>query len=84
MPIDREDFNQLRDDMLRGFAGLNTRLDTLNGRTRETETQLAVAKTQIAVLQDRSNREWWERLVSGGIGASLVGFGAFFKGKLGL
>jgi hypothetical protein len=36
------EFDQLHDMMREGFAGLNDRLDTLNGRTRKIEISSAV------------------------------------------
>lgn len=62
MPIDRDEFsnamNVLRGELassegriMTGIAGVHSRLDALNGRTRRSEERIAVAETKVAVVE---------------------------------
>lgn len=46
--------DELADLMKEGFAGVHNRLDSLNGRTRKTETGVAELKVQAHQLQNAS------------------------------
>ncbi len=48
-PVLQRELEAIRDVMTDGFAGVHSRLDTLNGRVRETEEM-------VSVLEDRSQR----------------------------
>lgn len=59
-----------------GIKGVHDRLDTLNGRTREVESDVAVLKAQSATAKDPAAR--WTA-VGSAIGAAIAGVGAWFK-----
>ena len=46
MPIDRDEFKDAIDRLYHGIEGVHTRLDTLNGRTRTTEIDIATIKAK--------------------------------------
>ena len=60
----------LLDTIQDGFRGVHTRLDAINGRLRSTEQD-------IAVLNDRSNRDNTAR-VGAGASALVAGLGALW------
>lgn len=76
MDVSREEFYRAVDDIRQDIAGVNGRLDTLNGRTRKNERE-------IAVLRDRGARQ---NLTAGGTGAGagilLAMAWEWFKTKL--
>ena len=74
MAIDREDFNRLEDRIADGFKQINERLDTLNGRTRKNESD-------IAVLNERSGGTWFGA-VAGGFAGGFTAVGAWALEKL--
>ncbi len=59
MDVSRDEFYRAIQDIREDIAGVNARLDTLNGRTRSSEQD-------IAVLKDRGGRQV---LGAGGAGA---------------
>ena len=67
-------FQRLRDDMKTGFSGIHERLDQLNGRVRDTETD-------VAVLKDRNGRRAtiWGGGAGAGVVATVEAIRAYFK-----
>ncbi len=75
----REQHARLRDDMQRGFGGMNSRLDMLNGKTNEHEAELAVLKDR----SDRSERQAGiiGTVTGGGSAAIVILIKAWLAGK---
>lgn len=46
MPIDRDEFKDAIDRLYGGIQGVHARLDTLNGRTRTNELDIATIKAR--------------------------------------
>jgi pyrimidine operon attenuation protein/uracil phosphoribosyltransferase len=73
MALEREEFRDwlitIRQDIKDGIEGVHERLDELNSRTRK-------AENQIAVLEDRGNRDTTARVQ--GIGGLAAAAGALF------
>jgi pyrimidine operon attenuation protein/uracil phosphoribosyltransferase len=73
MALERDEFRDwieaIRDDIRAGIEGVHERLDELNSRTRK-------AENQIAVLEDRGNRDTTARVQ--GIGGLAAAAGALF------
>ena len=67
--MDERYFQILREDMKAGFEGGHERLDSLNGRTRQNEQDIAVLKDRDQLTTDKTAR--W-----GAVGAILTGAGA--------
>ena len=76
MDVSRDEFYRAIQDVREDIAGVNMRLDTLNGRTRN-------AEQDIAVLKDRGARQ---ALGAGGAGAGaglvLAMVWEWFKARL--
>jgi hypothetical protein len=77
--ITRDDLRELKEDVLEqivgGFSGINRRLDDLNGRTR-------IAETKIAIMEDRGQRDPTARW-GAGLGVMAVVVGEWIMHKLG-
>ena len=55
-PVSQSEFNRawdaLRDDIHRGFTGMNSRLDTLNGQTRRHGEAIVVLEHAVQAVKD--------------------------------
>lgn len=75
--LERDEFETWMGVLREDIKGVHVRLDLLNGRTRVTESK-------IAVLEDRGSDARRGGMVSGGIGAAIVALAEFarhwFKG----
>ena len=63
--LSRAEFERWMQALQRGFDGVHSRLDILNGRTRANEKD-------IAVLSDRSSEARKGGFIAGGVGAAIV------------
>ena len=62
MPLERDEFHVWMETLRADIRGVHSRLDDLNGRTRD-------AEQKVAVLEDRGHPAAW----GGGLGALAVG-----------
>ena len=74
MAIERGEFQAAVEQIREDIRGVHTRLDALNGRTRKTESD-------IAVLQERSGGTWLGA-VAGGFTGGFTAVGAWALEKL--
>ena len=77
--ISRDEFNdrmnvlhKLLDD---GFSGVHGRLDRINGRVRDAESNIVVLQTQLAEREKAASKDPAARYT--GIGAALAAGGAY-------
>lgn len=72
MSIERDEWADFREEVRRGFAGLNSRLDDLNGRLQQ-------HGEDIAVLQDRSDGAEVSRWIDRGVAALVAAYLTMFR-----
>lgn len=76
MTVDREELKMWIEDLKHGIDGVHERLDTLNGRTRRTELDIAVLQDRSEIANKRASRAAY---AGTGAGAALIGAFELFK-----
>lgn len=76
MNVDREELKMWIEDLKCGIQGVHERLDTLNGRTRRSEMDIAVLQDRSELSNKRASRAAY---AGTGAGASLIAAFELFK-----